>query len=113
MKKLKLKYAIEYVNRVAQDGLSVVVVWNFDEHLSHRPHDFDGEHFIECLKLVMAKINAGEIKKDTLTEGRARRGGTKPRLSTSKPNIKPPGQTPIKRVLKKPITYNDRVVGPS
>lgn len=114
MKKLKLKDAIEYVNRVAQDATNVAVHWAFDTQMAFTGRSsFEGEYFIRCLKVVMAKIGTGKVGKGALTEGRIRRGGIKPKSSTSKPDIKPPGQKPAKRVLRRPITYNDRIVGPS
>jgi len=113
MKKLKLEDAIEYVNRVAQDGLNVAVFWDFDKRLAFTGRsDFDGEHFVECLKVVMEKIGTGKVKRDVLTEGSVRRGGTKLKPFAPGPDIKPVGQKSAKYVLKRPIIYNDRIVGP-
>ena len=110
MKKLTLQDAIEYVNRVAQDATDIAIHWAFDKRMAFVGRsDFNGEHFIKCLKVVMAEIGTGAVKKVRRVEF-TRGGGTKPKLTTPKSNIKPIGQKP-KRILKRPIVYNDRVVG--
>lgn len=69
-----------------------------------------GEWVIEN-KDLQKRVN--QALKVGLTEGKVKKGGVKPKPSSPKPNVKPIGQKPAKHVLKRPVVYNDRVVGPS
>ena len=112
MEKITLHDAIECVDRVAQDATSVAVLWAFDKRrVFVGRSDFNGEHFIECLKVLVAKIDRDSPGKGRRIEFNS--GGTKSKPTTPKPNIKPAGQKPVKHVSKRIVTYNDRVVGPS